>query len=99
MAENEHKQHQGEKHDTGLNGATPKGVERAEADVAQESAAADAPPVDRIAELSAAVAKLTDEKRDLNDRLLRVAADYENFKRRSRREMDEAGVRGMEGIL
>lgn len=99
MAENEHKQHEGEKHGTELNGATPPGAARAEAAAAKEAAPADPPPVDRVTELTTAVAKLTEEKRELNDRLLRTAADYENFKRRSRREMDEAGVRGMEGIL
>lgn len=45
------------------------------------------------------VAKLTEEKRELNDRLLRLAAEFENYKRRTRKEMDEAGIRGMESLL
>lgn len=51
------------------------------------------------ADPKAEAARLEAEKRELNDRLLRLAADFENFKRRARREMDEAGVRGMEGLL
>lgn len=45
------------------------------------------------------VAKLNEEKRELNDRLLRLAAEFENYKRRTRKEMDDAGLRGMESLL
>jgi molecular chaperone GrpE len=51
------------------------------------------------AELQAQNAKLTDERRELNDRLLRTAAEFENYKRRSRKEMDDAVVRSLEGVL
>ena len=56
-------------------------------------------PSNDPAELQAQNAKLTDERRELNDRLLRTAAEFENYKRRSRKEMDEAVVRGLEGVL
>ncbi len=45
------------------------------------------------------IAQLTEEKREINDRMLRIAADFENFKRRTRKEMDEAGTRGLESLL
>lgn len=56
-------------------------------------------PSNDPAELQAQNAKLTDERRELNDRLLRTAAEFENYKRRSRKEMDDAVVRGLEGVL
>lgn len=56
-------------------------------------------PSNDPAELQAQNAKLTDERRELNDRLLRTAAEFENYKRRSRKEMDDAVVRGVEGVL
>lgn len=46
----------------------------------------------------AALAKANEEKRELNDRLLRTAADFENYKRRIRKEMEDASVRGLEGL-
>ena len=45
------------------------------------------------------VARLTAEKNDLNDRLLRLAAEFENYKRRIRKETDDASVRAQESIL
>ena len=43
--------------------------------------------------------KLEQEKRDLHDRLLRTAAEFENFKRRSKKEIDDAATRGREQLL
>src|SRR5262249_22459762 len=43
--------------------------------------------------------KLEQEKKDLHDRLLRTAADYENFKRRTKKEIDDAATRGREQLL
>jgi len=54
---------------------------------------------DETADTKAQVTKLTDEKRDLNDRLLRLAAEFENYKRRSRKEFEDASVRGLEPLL
>jgi molecular chaperone GrpE len=45
------------------------------------------------------IATLEVEKRDLHDRFLRLAAEFENWKKRARREQDEAGTRGREAIL
>lgn len=43
--------------------------------------------------------KLEKEKRDLHDRLLRTAAEFENFKKRTKKEADEASTRGREQLL
>jgi molecular chaperone GrpE len=43
--------------------------------------------------------KIEQEKRELHDRLLRTAAEFENFKRRSKKEMDDAATRGREQLL
>ena len=48
---------------------------------------------------AADVAKLTAEKGELNDRLLRLAAEFENYKRRTRKEQDDAAVRATESVL
>ena len=50
-------------------------------------------------DVAAQHAKLTTEHRDLNDRMLRLAAEFENYKRRSRKEYEDAGLRGLEGAL
>jgi molecular chaperone GrpE len=42
--------------------------------------------------------RLEKEKRDGHDRMLRVAAEFENFKKRTRRELDEAVARGREQV-
>src|SRR2546423_1026531 len=39
------------------------------------------------------------EKRDLHDRMLRTAAEFENYKRRAKKEMDEASAKGREQLL
>jgi molecular chaperone GrpE len=45
------------------------------------------------------VARLEREKAEEHERLLRVAADYENFKKRARRESEEAAARAHERLL
>lgn len=49
--------------------------------------------------LSEQVQQLTDEKREINDRFLRLAAEFENFKRRARKEQEDAAARGLEQLL
>lgn len=49
--------------------------------------------------LAQEVARLLTEKADLNDRLLRQVAEFENYKRRTRKENDEASTRGQEALL
>src|SRR2546421_4241500 len=43
--------------------------------------------------------KLEQEKKELHDRLLRTAAEFENFKKRSKKEADDAATRGREQLL
>lgn len=47
-------------------------------------------PTDRIAELEARVAELEAKDKETYDRLLRTTADLDNFRKRTRREMDQA---------
>ncbi|HEX6836221.1 MAG TPA: nucleotide exchange factor GrpE [Polyangia bacterium] len=43
--------------------------------------------------------KLEKDKRELHDRLLRTAAEFENFKKRTKKEAEEASTRGREQLL
>jgi molecular chaperone GrpE len=45
------------------------------------------------------VAELEQSNRELHDRLLRTAAEFENWKKRAKREAEEAQARGREGLL
>ncbi|MEO6951805.1 MAG: nucleotide exchange factor GrpE [Polyangia bacterium] len=45
------------------------------------------------------IASLEAEKREVHDRFLRLAAEFENWKKRARREQDEAATRGREALL
>jgi len=56
-------------------------------------------PASPEAELKAQVDKLSEEKRDLNDRLLRLAAEFENYKRRVRKDQEDAAARGLENLV
>lgn len=47
----------------------------------------------------AELAALKKERTDLGERLLRTAADFDNFRKRSRREIDEARLRGKDDAL
>ncbi|MBE7447857.1 MAG: nucleotide exchange factor GrpE [Kofleriaceae bacterium] len=47
-------------------------------------------PAARIAALEADVARLTQEKKELWDKVVRGAADLENFRKRSKRDLDDA---------
>jgi molecular chaperone GrpE len=49
--------------------------------------------------LGAALEQLEQDKRELHDRLLRTAADFENFKRRTKKELEDAASRGREQLL
>ncbi len=44
------------------------------------------------------LARAEQEKKDTHDRLLRLAAEFENFKKRSRREAEEGQARGREQL-
>jgi molecular chaperone GrpE len=64
-----------------------------------EPAAAATEPAEIIKDLNAKVTQLEHEKAELYDRLMRLAAEFENYKRRTRREIDEATGRGREPLL
>ncbi len=68
---------------------------------AQDAANPNAGTPDGVAKAAEAsdVARLTSERNELNDRLLRLAAEFENYKRRIRKEMDDASVRATESVL
>jgi molecular chaperone GrpE len=66
----------------------------------------EAPPDDVAASGAAAtptaeeaLAKLKEEQDQLKDRLLRTAAEFENYKKRVKKELDEAQARGREALL
>lgn len=45
------------------------------------------------------IAALETEKAELKDRMLRIAAEFENFKRRTRKAEQDAEIKGKESIL
>lgn len=66
---------------------------------AAETEAAAAVPADPIAELEARVATLEQEKKETFDRLLRATADLDNFRKRARRDVDDAKVAAKGAVL
>jgi molecular chaperone GrpE len=56
-------------------------------------------PPDPHAESRARIETLERERNDLKDRMLRLAADFDNFKKRSRKDLSEAQDRGREALL
>jgi molecular chaperone GrpE len=45
------------------------------------------------------IKKLEQQVSELKDRLLRTAAEFENFKKRAKKEMEEAAARGRDALL
>jgi molecular chaperone GrpE len=64
---------------------------------AAEPEATEAAPADETSDTR--LSALEVDKRELHDRLLRLAAEFENWKKRARREQEEAGARGREQLL
>jgi molecular chaperone GrpE len=58
-----------------------------------------APAADPIAELEAKLAAAEKEKKENWDRYLRAAADLENFRKRQRRELDDARFEAKQKVL
>ena len=56
-------------------------------------------PIQEGASLADKLAAAERERADAHDRMLRVAADFENYKKRVRREVDEGAQRAKEQIL
>jgi molecular chaperone GrpE len=75
------------------NGAAPSAPE----EVAGSAAAADS--ADELTTLRARLDKAEADRRELHDRLLRTAADFENWKRRSRKEQEEASTKGRDQVV
>jgi molecular chaperone GrpE len=78
-------------------GNTPENAGPGEAPPPKQAAGGDNPPTleQQIEQLE----KLERDKRDLHDRLLRTAAEFENFKKRTKKEAEEASTRGREQLL
>ena len=58
-----------------------------------------APAEDPAADLTTKIATLQQEKKELHDKFLRAVADLENYRRRSRKEIDDGRVRAREEVL
>jgi molecular chaperone GrpE len=56
-------------------------------------------PAARIAELEAAVAKLEQEKKENFDKYLRAVADLENYRKRNKRDLDDARAEAKTKVL
>jgi molecular chaperone GrpE len=59
----------------------------------------DKEPGDPLIQLQEQLAAVEKEKKDVYDRLLRSAADFDNFRKRSRKDMDEARIKAREDVL
>lgn len=72
-----------------------------ESEAAPDAASAEAEAEGTATEVEAGdpLAEALDENKRIRDQLLRTAADFDNFRKRSRREVSEAGERGREEIL
>jgi molecular chaperone GrpE len=72
-------------------------VEQQEAAPVEQQEAA--PAVDPVAQLEAERTELQREVKELQDKLLRHAAEFDNARKRLRKEVEEAGHMGREGVL
>jgi molecular chaperone GrpE len=79
-------------HQTKQNGAGKPAGAPAEAGAAAEAATTPMTPEERIAALEA-------ERNEAKDRMLRIAADFENFKKRARISQTEAETTARERVL
>jgi molecular chaperone GrpE len=66
---------------------------------AAEASPASAPVAAAPSELEALQAKYAEERAAMRDQLLRLAADFDNFRKRARREQDETRKFGTERLL
>jgi molecular chaperone GrpE len=74
-------------------------LESAEAPVAATAPVADPPAANDAAALAEQISKLTAEKAELTDTLIRRQADFENFRKRLERERQHEHHRGVEGLI
>lgn len=80
-----------EEKDNGANGEE-KASESGEAAATEKDAAPASTPVDPVAEAKAEAAKMKDQ-------WMRTAADFDNFRKRSRRELEDSRKAGKEDLL
>jgi molecular chaperone GrpE len=73
---------------------TTNGTAGEDAEPADKTAAPSTPPT-----AEERIATLEREKQDLRDRMLRIAAEFDNWKKRSRREQAEAEGKAREAVL
>jgi molecular chaperone GrpE len=78
-------------------GTTENGTGAPPADEGAEAKAAEAAPRAESADEKAG--RLEREKAEAHERMLRIAAEFENYKKRQRRAEEEAGVRAREALL
>jgi molecular chaperone GrpE len=76
----------------GPEAAPPAGADPAAAAAAMAPELTEATPEEKLAALTA-------ERDDIKDRMLRIAADFENFKKRSRKEQTDAVSEARERVL
>jgi molecular chaperone GrpE len=79
------------------NGSTPGG--KPDAPAGEQPQPTQATVEDLITDLEKQVHGLEEKYKEEHDRLLRTAADYENFKRRTKKELDESLGRGREQVM
>lgn len=68
----------------------PSDIEDKEDEEDEEVLETEEEPVDKLGALKSQLAKLEEEVRNLNDEMLRIRADTENFRKRLRKEKEEA---------
>ena len=76
---------------------TPDGTEPEGGNTAPEGASAAPPPAPPSAEER--VALLETEKAEIRDRMLRIAADFDNWKKRARKDQTDGETRAKETVL
>ena len=76
--------------DTDNDGPAQDGPEPADPGMVVEVEAPPPPPEDRVASLENALKKAEDERKDAWDKYVRALADLENYRRRAKRDLDDA---------
>jgi len=77
----------------------PKGEEVTSNQKEAEGASKEEDLVSKVEELSAKVKELEKERDEYKDRLLRLQAEFNNYLKRTRREMEEFRERAHEGVI
>ena len=83
----------------GARASTPNDVPGPAPEAGLPGTAAEPPPELPSPHPRGAVASLENEKAELHDRMLRIAAEFDNWKKRSRKEMSDTETRSKEQVL